>query len=115
MWKRRSHMRRQHGPRRLRRPPRQARWRRPPRIRPLLKLRADLNAKAPEKGEGAYRLSVNDFVIRASAAALRKVPAANAAWSDEGIVMFDAVDVSVAVAIPGGLITPIIRNADIKG
>jgi pyruvate dehydrogenase E2 component (dihydrolipoamide acetyltransferase) len=81
----------------------------------LLKLRADLNAKAPEKGEGAYRLSVNDFVIRASAAALRKVPAANAAWSDEGIVMFDAVDVSVAVAIPGGLITPIIRNADIKG
>jgi pyruvate dehydrogenase E2 component (dihydrolipoamide acetyltransferase) len=81
----------------------------------LLKLRADLNAKAPEKGEGAYKLSVNDFVIRAAAAALRKVPAANAAWSDEGIVMFDAVDVSVAVAIPGGLITPIIRNADIKG
>ena len=81
----------------------------------LLKLRADLNAKAPEKGDGAYRLSVNDFVIRASAAALRKVPAANAAWSDEGLVMFDAVDISVAVAIPGGLITPIIRNADIKG
>ena len=81
----------------------------------LLKLRADLNAKAPEKGEGAYKLSVNDFVIRASAAALRKVPAANAAWSDEGMVMFDAVDISVAVAIPGGLITPIIRNADIKG
>ncbi len=81
----------------------------------LLKLRADLNAKATEKGEGAYKLSVNDFVIRASAAALRKVPAANAAWSDEGIVMFDAVDISVAVAIPGGLITPIVRNADIKG
>jgi pyruvate dehydrogenase E2 component (dihydrolipoamide acetyltransferase) len=81
----------------------------------LLKLRADLNAKAPEKGEGVYKLSVNDFVIRASAAALRKVPAANAAWSDEGLVMFDAVDISVAVAIPGGLITPIIRNADIKG
>ena len=81
----------------------------------LLKLRADLNAKAPEKGEGVYKLSVNDFVIRAAAAALRKVPAANAAWSDEGIVMFDAVDISVAVAIPGGLITPIIRNADGKG
>ena len=64
---------------------------------------------------GAYKLSVNDFVIRASAAALRKVPAANAAWSDEGVVMFDAVDISVAVAIPGGLITPIIRNADGKG
>jgi pyruvate dehydrogenase E2 component (dihydrolipoamide acetyltransferase) len=81
----------------------------------LLKLRADLNAKAPEKGDGAYKLSVNDVVIRASAAALRKVPAANAAWSDDGIVMFDAVDISVAVAIPGGLITPIVRNADMKG
>jgi pyruvate dehydrogenase E2 component (dihydrolipoamide acetyltransferase) len=81
----------------------------------LLKLRADLNARSPEKGEGVYKLSVNDFVIRASAAALRKVPAANAAWSEDGVVMFDAVDISVAVAIPGGLITPIIRNADIKG
>ena len=81
----------------------------------LLKLRADLNGKSPEKGDGAYKLSVNDFVIRAAAAALRKVPAANAAWSEEGIVMFDAVDISVAVAIPGGLITPIIRNADSKG
>ena len=81
----------------------------------LLKLRAELNAKAPEKGDGAYKLSVNDFVIRAAAAGLRKVPAANAAWSDEGVVMFDAVDISVAVAIPGGLITPIIRNADGKG
>ena len=81
----------------------------------LLKLRADLNAKAPDKGEGAYKLSVNDFVIRASALALRKVPAANAAYSEEGAVMFDAVDISVAVAIPGGLITPIVRNADQKG
>ncbi len=81
----------------------------------LLKLRADLNAKAPEKGEGAYKLSVNDLVIKASAVALRRVPAANAAWSDDGIVMFDAVDISVAVAIPAGLITPIIRNADVKG
>jgi pyruvate dehydrogenase E2 component (dihydrolipoamide acetyltransferase) len=81
----------------------------------LLKLRADLNAKAPEKGEEAYKLSVNDFVIRASALALRKVPTANAAYSDEGTVMFDAVDISVAVAIPGGLITPIICDADRKG
>ena len=81
----------------------------------LLKLRTDLNAKAPEKGEGAFKLSVNDFVIRASALALRKVPAANAAYSEEGAVMFDAVDISVAVAIPGGLITPIVRNADQKG
>jgi pyruvate dehydrogenase E2 component (dihydrolipoamide acetyltransferase) len=81
----------------------------------LLKLRADLNAKAPEKGEDAFKLSVNDFVIRAAALALRKTPAANAAYSEEGAVMFDAVDISVAVAIPGGLITPIVRGADHKG
>jgi len=81
----------------------------------LLKLRADLNAKAPEKGEGVYKLSVNDLVIKALAVALRRVPAANAAWSDDGIVMFDSVDISVAVAIPAGLITPIIRDADKKG
>jgi pyruvate dehydrogenase E2 component (dihydrolipoamide acetyltransferase) len=81
----------------------------------LLKIRADLNAKAPEKGEGVYKLSVNDLVIKALAVALRRVPAANAAWSDEGIVMFDAVDISVAVAMPAGLITPIIRDADRKG
>src|SRR5215472_9463111 len=81
----------------------------------LLKLRADLNAKAPEKGEGSFKLSVNDFVIRAAALALRKVPTANAAYSEEGAVMFDAVDISVAVAIPGGLITPIVRGADQKG
>src|SRR5579883_1060488 len=52
----------------------------------LLKARAALNAQAPEKGEGAYKLSVNDFVIRAVATALKKVPAANASWSDDGIV-----------------------------
>jgi pyruvate dehydrogenase E2 component (dihydrolipoamide acetyltransferase) len=80
----------------------------------LLKLRADLNAKAPEKGD-TFKLSVNDFVIRAAALALRKVPAANASWSDDGMVMYDAVDISVAVAIPGGLITPIIKAADAKG
>ncbi len=81
----------------------------------LLKLRADLNAKSPEKGDGAFKLSVNDFIIRAVALALRKVPAANASWSDEGTVMYDAVDISVAVAIPGGLITPIVKSADQKG
>jgi pyruvate dehydrogenase E2 component (dihydrolipoamide acetyltransferase) len=81
----------------------------------LLKARADINAKAPEKGEGAYKLSVNDFVIKAAAVALRRVPAANASWSDEGTLMYENVDISVAVAIPGGLITPIIREADRKG
>ncbi|MBI3453128.1 MAG: pyruvate dehydrogenase complex dihydrolipoamide acetyltransferase [Rhodospirillales bacterium] len=81
----------------------------------LLKGRAALNAQAPEKGEGAYKLSVNDFVIKAAAAALRKVPAANAAWSDEGTIMYDRADISVAVAIPGGLITPIVFDAGNKG
>ncbi len=81
----------------------------------LLKLRADLNAKSPEKGEGAFKLSVNDFVIRAAALALKKVPAANASWAVEGVVMYERVDISIAVAIPGGLITPIIRTAEGKG
>jgi pyruvate dehydrogenase E2 component (dihydrolipoamide acetyltransferase) len=81
----------------------------------LLKGRAALNAQAPEKGEGAYKLSVNDFVIKAVAMALRQVPAANASWSDDGIVMYDRADISVAVAIPGGLITPIIVDAANKG
>ena len=81
----------------------------------LLKARADINAKAPATGAGAYKLSVNDFVIKAAAVALRRVPAANAAWSEDGIVLFERVDMSVAVALPNGLITPIIRNADGKG
>jgi pyruvate dehydrogenase E2 component (dihydrolipoamide acetyltransferase) len=81
----------------------------------LLKGRAALNAAAPEKGEGAFKLSVNDFIIKAAAMTLKKVPAANASWSDDGTVMYDRVDVSVAVAIPGGLITPIIFDAANKG
>ncbi len=80
----------------------------------LMALRKELNDKAPE-GEGAYKLSVNDFVIRAAALALRKVPAANATWTDEATRLYDNVDVSVAVATPNGLITPIIRRADMKG
>jgi pyruvate dehydrogenase E2 component (dihydrolipoamide acetyltransferase) len=77
----------------------------------LMALRAKLNARA-----GAdYKLSVNDFVIKAVAAALKKVPAANATWTDEAIRRYDNVDISVAVATPDGLITPIIRNADKKG
>jgi pyruvate dehydrogenase E2 component (dihydrolipoamide acetyltransferase) len=81
----------------------------------LLKGRAALNAAAPEKGEGVYKLSVNDFIIKAAAMTLKKVPAANASWSDDGTVMYDRVDISVAVAIPGGLITPIIFDAANKG
>ena len=81
----------------------------------LLKVRADLNGRAPQEGPDAYKLSVNDFVIRAVALAMGKVPAANAAWTDDAIRQYDAVDVSVAVAIPNGLITPVIRRSDSKG
>jgi pyruvate dehydrogenase E2 component (dihydrolipoamide acetyltransferase) len=76
----------------------------------LLKVRAELNAKSD-----AYRISVNDFVIRATALALRQVPAANASWSDDAILGWDTVDIAVAVALDDGLITPIVKNADRKG
>ncbi len=77
----------------------------------LLAMRAQLNAR-----EGAdYKLSVNDFVIKAVAMGMRKVPGVNAAWGGDRIFQFKDIDVSVAVAIDGGLITPIIRKADQKG
>jgi pyruvate dehydrogenase E2 component (dihydrolipoamide acetyltransferase) len=81
----------------------------------LMKLRADLNARSPKEGAGAYKLSVNDLVIKATAATLRKLPQTNASWTDEGMVIYDDVDISIAVSIPDGLITPIIRKADQKG
>jgi pyruvate dehydrogenase E2 component (dihydrolipoamide acetyltransferase) len=81
----------------------------------LVRLMNDLNAKSPKEGPGAYLITINDLVIKASAATLRSVPTVNAGWSDEGMVLFDDVDISVAVAIPDGLITPIVRRADKKG
>jgi pyruvate dehydrogenase E2 component (dihydrolipoamide acetyltransferase) len=81
----------------------------------LLKLRADLNAQSPKDGAGAFKLSVNDLIIKASAIALRRVPAANASFTDDAMIRYHDVDISVAVAIPDGLITPIIRKADQKG
>ena len=81
----------------------------------LLKLRADLNTRGAKDGPGAFRLSVNDLLIKAAAVTLRRVPKVNAAWTEEGVALFEAVDISVAVAIPDGLITPIIRQADRKG
>jgi pyruvate dehydrogenase E2 component (dihydrolipoamide acetyltransferase) len=81
----------------------------------LRKLRADLNAKSAKEGPGAFKLSVNDLIIKAAAIALRRVPKANASYTEDGIVLYDDVDISVAVAIPDGLITPIIRKADQKG
>jgi pyruvate dehydrogenase E2 component (dihydrolipoamide acetyltransferase) len=81
----------------------------------LLKLRAELNAKSPAEGPNAYKLSVNDLVIKAAALALRRVPKVNASWTEDNIVIYDDVDISVAVAIQDGLITPIVRRADQKG
>jgi len=85
----------------------------------LLALRTQINAAAPvkktEKGEEpAYKVSVNDMVIKAMALALRDVPTANVSWTEGAMVQHKQVDVGVAVSIPGGLITPIIRHADTK-
>jgi pyruvate dehydrogenase E2 component (dihydrolipoamide acetyltransferase) len=77
----------------------------------LLAMRAQLNAR-----EGAdYKLSVNDFVIKAVAIGMRKVPGVNASWGGDKVYQYKDIDVSVAVAIEGGLITPIVRKADQKG
>jgi pyruvate dehydrogenase E2 component (dihydrolipoamide acetyltransferase) len=81
----------------------------------LLKLRADLNARSSRNGPGAFKLSVNDLIIKACAAALRRHPNVNASYTDEAILQYDDVDISIAVAIPDGLITPIIRKADALG
>jgi pyruvate dehydrogenase E2 component (dihydrolipoamide acetyltransferase) len=75
----------------------------------LLQLRQEINAKREKD-----KISVNDFVIKASALALKQVPAANASWTETAVRLYQAADVSVAVATPGGLITPIIRSADTK-
>jgi len=77
----------------------------------LLKLRKDLN----ERKGASYKLSVNDLIIKATAIAIRQKPAVNATWGGDKLYQFEDIDVSVAVAIDGGLITPIIRKADQKG
>ncbi len=82
----------------------------------LIALREDANTAAPKDkdGEPAFKLSVNDFVIRAVALALQRVPAANAVWAGDRILRFKHSDIGIAVALDGGLITPIIRNAESK-
>ena len=77
----------------------------------LLEARREINARAPE----GIRVSVNDFVVKALATALCRVPDANAAWTDDGLLKFQQVDVSVAVAVPNGLVTPVVRQAESKG
>ena len=81
----------------------------------LLKLREELNARSPKEGPGAFRLSVNDLIIKAAAVTLRRVPKVNASYTEENVILYDDVDISVAVSIPDGLITPIVRKADQKG
>jgi pyruvate dehydrogenase E2 component (dihydrolipoamide acetyltransferase) len=82
----------------------------------LLEAREEINASAPKDKDGkpAYKLSVNDFVIKALALALQRVPDANVSWTDAGMLKHKHSDVGVAVAMPNGLITPIIRNAEAK-
>ena len=81
----------------------------------LLKLRADLNARSAKDGPGAFKLSVNDLIIKAAAITLRRVPRVNSSYTEDNVVLYDDVDISVAVSIADGLITPIIRKADQKG
>ena len=82
----------------------------------LITLREEANAAAPkdDNGNPAFKLSLNDFIIRALALALQQVPAANAAWAGDRILRFKHSDIGVAVALEGGLIAPIIRNAETK-
>jgi pyruvate dehydrogenase E2 component (dihydrolipoamide acetyltransferase) len=81
----------------------------------LLALRTQINNAAPVvNGKAAFKVSVNDMVIKALALALRDVPDANVSWTDTNMVKHHHADVGVAVSIPGGLITPIIRSAELK-
>ncbi len=85
------------------------------RIDTLMEAREQINAAAPLKdGKPAYKLSVNDFVIKAWALALQKVPKANATWAVDSILYHKASDVAVAVAVPGGLFTPVVKSAESK-
>jgi pyruvate dehydrogenase E2 component (dihydrolipoamide acetyltransferase) len=81
----------------------------------LIAMREEANASAPKSdGQPAFKLSLNDFVIKAWAAALQRIPAANAVWAGDRILQFRNSDIGVAVALDGGLITPVIRNAETK-
>jgi len=81
------------------------------RVDKLMKIREELNAKA----DGKFKLSVNDFVVKASALALKKQPVLNSTWSDQAIRRYHNIDINVAVGTPDGLFTPIVPDADKKG
>jgi len=82
----------------------------------LIAMREEANAAAPkgEDGQPAFKLSLNDFIIKVWAAALQRIPTANAVWAGDRILRFTHSDIGIAVAIEGGLITPVIRNAEAK-
>ena len=82
----------------------------------LVAVRAEINGSAPKDATGAptYKLSLNDFMIKALALALQDVPSANAIWADENVLEFEHSDVAVAVAVPGGLFTPVVTAAETK-
>ena len=81
----------------------------------LLAARARMNEMAPDEGPRTFKLSVNDFIIKAMAMALQTVPAANATWTEEGILYHRASDIAVAVALEGGgLHTPVVRSTEVK-
>jgi pyruvate dehydrogenase E2 component (dihydrolipoamide acetyltransferase) len=82
----------------------------------LIAMREEANAAAPKdkSGQLAFKFSLNDFIIKAWAAALHRIPAANAVWAGDRVLRFRSSDIGIAVALEGGLITPVIRNADSK-
>jgi pyruvate dehydrogenase E2 component (dihydrolipoamide acetyltransferase) len=82
----------------------------------LITLREEANAAAPKDKDGkpAFKLSLNDLIIKAWAAALQRVPAANAVWAQDRILRFEYSDIAVAVALEGGVIAPVIRRAELK-
>jgi pyruvate dehydrogenase E2 component (dihydrolipoamide acetyltransferase) len=82
----------------------------------LIAMREEANAAAPKSQDGqpAFKLSLNDFIIKAWAAALQRIPAANAVWAGDRILRFRSSDIGIAVALEGGLITPVLRNVEMK-
>lgn len=80
----------------------------------LMALRSQLNATSPEDGPESFKLSVNDMLVKAAAVALKRIPTVNASFTEEAMILHDDVDISIAVSIPDGLITPIVRQADKK-
>jgi pyruvate dehydrogenase E2 component (dihydrolipoamide acetyltransferase) len=82
----------------------------------LIAMREEANAAAPKSKDGqpAFKLSLNDFIIKAWAAALQRIPSANAVWAGDRFLRFRSSDIGIAVALEGGLITPVLRNVEMK-